>query len=121
MNYTTKILLDTTTYGVPSGNYDGGNGPFFSDPVIGANYYGGQTFLQNLFIELIGFQGRIKVQASLNTSLLGAAWFEVADYDYSAEPDSQVISQTLTGNFVWIRLEVVRFEQGVIDSATVAY
>ena len=59
MKTTTLQLLPTTSYGTPSGNYDGSSLDFNGDREQAANYYGGFGDLQTLAFFVEAFEGRI--------------------------------------------------------------
>ena len=118
MTLNNETILDTTVYGQASGNYDGSSQDFFSDPVRAANYYGGQGAIQTATIRTSNFVGEIKLQATLNDQpSIQAAWFEIADYN-NPSPSSDVQGYTITGNFTFIRAEIIGFDAGTIDSIT---
>lgn len=117
----THTILSQTQYGTPSGNYDGSSQDWASDPVQAADYYknrGAST--QTIAVNLQGFQGRIVIQASLDTEPDQAAWFDVYEYE-SVGPATDYPRQTVVGNFVWLRARVELFEAGTIDFITVTY
>ena len=60
--YTTQTLVPALVYGVPSGNYTGGN-VYVGNAVPAANYYGGQGAIQTLVANVTSFQGNIVVEA----------------------------------------------------------
>ena len=64
MKTTTLQLLPTTTYGTPSGNYDGSSLDFSGDRQQAANYYGGFGDLQTIAFFVRNFEGRIRIEAS---------------------------------------------------------
>jgi len=121
MNLINETILSSTTYGTASGNYDGSSQDFFSDPGRAASYYQGQGSIQTVIIQVTGFSGRIKLQASLNDDPLTAAWFDVYDYDHRIGTITDYHPVTLTGNYVWIRAEVVAFDAGTINQITITY
>jgi hypothetical protein len=118
---TTETILSDVEHGVPSGNYDGSSQDWFSDAVQAANYYRGRGGLQTLTFRVTGLVGRIRVEATLDTLADTAHWFEIYDYGDDIVPITDYHPVTLTGNFVWIRLNIVGFDSGTIDSATISY
>jgi hypothetical protein len=50
-----------------------------------------------------------------------AAWFNTLTYGNAESTTTQVISQTVTGNFTWIRARVEQFDAGTINTVTVTY
>lgn len=118
---TTETILSNVEHGVPSGNYDGSSQDWYSDPVQAANYYRGRGGLQTLTFRVTDLIGRIRVEATLDTVAETAHWFEIYDYGDEFVPLTDYHPVTITGNFVWIRLNIVGFDDGIIDSATISY
>lgn len=122
MKTTTLQLLPTTTYGTPSGNYDGSSQDFDGDRQQAANYYGGFGGLQTVAIYLNGFQGRIRIQATLESDpTTDEAWFQVYHFDSITTPSSNNFSTNITGNFAWIRANVRDFDAGTISKIMLSY
>ncbi len=122
MKTTTLQLLPTTSYGTPSGNYDGSSQDFDGVRQQAANYYGGFGGLQTVAIFLNGFQGRIRIQASLDTDpTTDAQWFRVYDFDSTGSTTTNNFSVNITGNFTWIRANVVDFDAGNISKIMLSY
>jgi hypothetical protein len=121
MNLTTETILESTTYGTASGNYDGSSQDFFSDPGRAAAYYQGQSSIQTVIIQVTGFSGRIKLQATLNDDPATAAWFDLYDYDHRVGTITDYSPVTLTGNYVWIRAEILNFDAGTINQIAITY
>lgn len=122
MKTTTLQLLPTTTYGTPSGNYDGSSQDFDGDRQQAANYYGGFGSLQTVAIFLNAFQGRIRIEASLDSDpALDSQWFRVYDFDSTEDATTDNFSTNITGNFVWIRANVQDFEAGTISKIMLSY
>lgn len=122
MALTNLTIIPATTYGTPSGNYDGSSLDFFSDAVKAVDYYQGQGSLETVTIRVRDFQGTVKFWATLDYNPDLANWFEV--YTYSAGASSPITDyyhENLLGNFVWLRAEVINFEAGTIESISVSY
>lgn len=119
--YSTQILVGTTVYGTPSGNYDGSSQAWTGNTVPAANYYGGQGALQTITYQLEGFIGTIVIEATLNDQKDSAPWFEIATYGDGTTPDSGTIPITVMGNFTWIRARIDNFDAGTIQAITAAY
>lgn len=120
MTVNEEALLPLTVYGTPSGNYDGSSLAFVSDPVRAANYYGGQGSIQTATIRTEGFQGNVRIQATLNDQpSIQAAWFDVETVA-SPSPSSAIDGRTVVGSFTFMRASVTDFESGSI-SITLAY
>lgn len=120
MILTTEILLNTTVYGTASGNYDGSSQDFLSDVKRAANYYQGQGSIQTVTIQVLGFVGRIRLQATLNDDPAEALWFDVYDYD-RVSPTTDYHPVSLVGNYVWMRAEITDFSAGTIQTISISY
>lgn len=122
MKTTTLELLPTTTYGTPSGNYDGSSQDWSGDRQQAANYYGGFGGLQTIAYYLNGFQGRIKIEASLDSDpTTDTAWFKVNEFDSTTTTTTNNFSVNITGNFTWIRANVEEFDAGTITKLYMSY
>jgi len=122
MKTTTLQLLPTTSYGTPSGNYDGSSLDFNGDREQAANYYGGFGDLQTIAFFVENFEGRIIIQASLDTDPTSDdQWFRVYDYDTASSQLTASFAANITGNFVWIRARVEDFLNGTIDQVQLSY
>jgi hypothetical protein len=122
MKTTTLELLPTTTYGTPSGNYDGSSQDWSGDRQQAANYYGGFGGLQTIAYYLNGFQGRIKIEATLDSDpVTDAAWFKVNEFDSTSTATTNNFSVNITGNFTWIRANVEDFDAGTITKLYMSY
>jgi len=120
-NLTTLTILDTTTVGTPSGNYDGSTDHFVSDPVEGVAYYLGRGSIQTVAIRVSGFEGIITIQATINEIAEEAAWFDAYIFDSASSVITDYHPETLLGNFTWVRAVVTQFNAGTIDSVTITY
>jgi hypothetical protein len=122
MKTTTLQLLPTTTYGTPSGNYDGSSEDWAGDLQQAANYYGGFGDLQTVAFYLLNFQGLIRIQATLDQNPVNdASWFEVESFDSVGSTATINFSRNITGNFVWIRARVENFSAGTITKLALSY
>ncbi len=118
---TTTTLLTAVTHGTPSGNYDGSSQDWFSDAVKAADYYRGRGGVQTMGFSVTGFQGTITIEATLDTDPDSAAWFSTLVYGDASTVTTQNISESVVGNFTWLRARVERFEAGVINTVTATY
>lgn len=122
MKTTTLQLLPTTTYGTPSGNYDGSSQDFSGVDQQAADYYGGFGGLQTVAFFLENFQGRIRIQATLDSMpATDQAWFQVYDLDTTSQTLTRNFSVNVVGNFTWIRARVEDFQTGTIDKVMLSY
>ena len=122
MKTTTVQLLPTTSYGTPSGNYDGSSLDWSGDRQKAADYYGGYGDLQTIAFYLINFQGLIKIECTLDSDpTTDAAWFKVYEFDSLSSQTTTNFSTNVTGNFTWIRANVEGFVAGTITQVAMSY
>ena len=122
MKTTTLQLIPTTTYGTPSGNYDGSSQDWSGDQQKAADYYGGFGQLQTVAFYLNGFQGKIKIEATLDSvPALDTDWFKVYEFNSNSSPTTNNFSTNITGNFTWIRANVEEFSAGTITKVYMSY
>jgi len=122
MKTTTLQLLPTTTFGTPSGNYDGSSLDWSGDRQQAANYYGGFGGMQTIAFFLNSFQGLIKIEATLDTNpTTDSAWFKVDEFDSTTTTTTLNFSRNITGNFTWIRANVEGFLDGSIEKVMMSY
>jgi hypothetical protein len=118
--YTTQTLVPFLQWGQPNDNgYDGGN-IFIGTAVPAANYYGGQGAIQTLTANVSSFQGNIVLEATLNDLQESAPWFEIGKI-VAANVTTQVTSNTVIGNFTWLRATVVDFAAGNVNGVSASY
>jgi len=116
--YTTQTLVPALVHGVPSGNYAGGN-VYVGNAVPAANYYGGQGAIQTVLFDVSALQGNIVIEATLNDNQVSAPWFEIANL--TAANTTSVTSNTVVGNFTWLRARITDFASGNVNTVTAAY
>lgn len=122
MKTTTVQLLPTTTYGTPSGNYDGSSQDWSGPDQKAADYYGGFGQLQTVAFYLNGFEGKIKIEATLDSvPAVDADWFKVYEFNSNSSPTTNNFSTNITGNFTWIRANVEEFSAGTITKVYMSY
>ena len=109
--YTTQTL-------VPALEYTAGN-TYVGNAVPAANYYGGQGAIQTILFDVDAFQGNISVEATLNDLQDSAPWFEIANL--IAANISSVTSNTVVGNFTWLRATITDFAAGNVNTVTASY
>ena len=125
MAITTVTLLPSTTYGTPSGNYDGSSEDFTGDPQKAANYYRGRGGTQTIRWVYLGVQGKVTIQATLDNDPADSRWFDIAATGDSSTDDSTTITATyveaVVGNFTWLRAVVSNFKDGTIEVVQATY
>ena len=119
--YTTVSLLPLTVYGSPSGNYDGSSTTFIGNAVPAANYYGGQGSLQTLTYTVAGLDAVVTIEATLNDLPESAPWFQLDSYGNATGNITGTGTNTVVGNFAWLRAVVTDFTAGNITSVTASY
>ena len=122
MSTNTLSILDTTVYGIASGNYDGSSEDFYSDAARAVGYYLGQGSLQTAIIQVLGFTGDITLQGTLNTDPTAAVWNDL--YLYGSDSSTTVTDynpETIMGNFTWMRARITNFSDGTIVGITITY
>lgn len=122
MKTTTLQLLPTTSYGTPSGNYDGSSLDFASIWQKAAAYYLSNSSLQTVAFFVTGFEGHITIQASLDANpTQDAQWFDVYELPTDSSALTVSTSENIRGNFTWIRARVSDFTAGTITKVTLSY
>ena len=114
-------MLTDVVYGQALGNYDGSSQLFYSNAVPANNYYGGLGSIQTIYYDLSGFIGVITVQATLNDLPEQAHWIDVSERGDGTTIDTGLTTDTVTGNFSWIRVRVDGFDAGTITSVRTVY
>jgi len=118
----TYTILGLTEFGVPSGNYDGSSLDWTSNPLQAADYYRGRgSSTQTVTFRLDDFEGRIVVEATLDSDADSAVWFNTFEIGDPEVPLSDYHPATIQGNFCWLRIRVELFEAGTIQFITVTY
>lgn len=117
---TSTVMLGTTVYGTASGNYDGSSQDWASDAVQAANYYRGRGSVQTIAFDLTGFVGDIRLEATLDADADSATWFETYDIQAASALTQRQVT-TITGNFTWMRVRVVEFDSGTINSVIITF
>ncbi len=118
---TTKILLEETTFGMPSGNYDGSSQDWSADAQQGPGYYQGYSGLQTIHIQVTGFEGSLHIQGTLDSDPDVADWVEVYEFASGGTPLTQIQDVEALGQFAWMRVHVTDFSAGIIDLVTTQY
>ena len=114
---TTLTLLSNVVHGTPSGRYDGSSQDWTSDAVKAADYYQGRGGVQTVGFNVVGFAGKITIEATLDSDAETAGWFDVLDFELSTAQRSE----SVVGNFTWIRARISNFDAGTITFVTVTY
>jgi hypothetical protein len=118
----TRSILGETVYGNAAGNYDGSSQDWWSNAQQAADYYHGRGGVQTVTFDLTDFEGRMILEATLDTDAESAAWFNTFEVgDGSTTPLTTYLPQTVLGNFTWMRVRVEGFSGGVINSVTITY
>jgi hypothetical protein len=125
MSITTVTLLPSTTYGTPSGNYDGSSEDFIGVPQKAANYYHGRSGTQTIRWVYLGVEGLVTIQATLDNDPADSRWFDIAATGDGSSDGSTTITatyvQAVVGNFTWLRAVVSNFKDGTIEVVQATY
>ena len=121
MTITTLSILESTSVGTPSGNYDGSTNHFYSDAVKAVGYYRGQGNIETVTLQVTGFEGIITIQATLDENPELANWVEIDQYDSTGSPSTETYPITITGNFCFIRAYITDFDAGTINYVNITY
>jgi len=114
---TTLTLLNNVVYGTPSGTYNGSSQDWVSTAVKGSDYYQGRGGVQTIGVDVDEFDGQIIIEATLDSDPDSAGWFDALSFN-----DSTVQrSESVIGNFTWVRARVRDFAAGTINAITVNY
>jgi hypothetical protein len=117
---TSQTMVNSTSQGTPSGNYNGSSAEFASVKVEGAGYYNRNSGLHTFTYTLNGFSGTIQLQGSLEESPVDADWFEL-DTTPTYVLNSSTQTFNVDGLFVWLRVKVTGFTAGTISKILVRY
>lgn len=121
------VLLASTEYGTPSGNYDGSSSSFSSDRIKAVAYYKTTTSSQSIRFRSNDFEGVVKIEATLDADpQSNSEWFDAYSFpgDSAVDGSSAITTDysiTLQGNFTWLRATVENFTGGVIGPITITY
>ena len=121
MKTTVLQLLPTTTYGTPSGNYDGSSQDWAGVKQQAADYYGGFGGLQTVAFYLDQFEGNIDIEATLDTNPGDDSWFRVYRFESASAQITENFSTNIRGNFVWLRAKISDFSAGTINKIVLSY
>lgn len=124
---TVLVLLPETAYLNP------GNGASYtvtgnSQPA--AAYYLGNQDLQTVNLKLSAVTGNIVIQATLNSNVSSAEWFDVYQLEANANATPNTAPQlasnasmytNIDGNFVYLRAKVEGFAGGIVQFVKLSY
>jgi len=118
---TTETMISNVYYGIPSGNYDGSSMNWFSDALKAADYYRGHGSVQSVRYQLNGVVAKMYVEATLDPDPDTANWVTTFVISDGENPVNVYRSDTITGNFTWMRIRVEDFTAGWIQLVTLSY
>lgn len=124
---TILVLLPETAYLNP------GNGAHYtvtgnSQPA--AAYYLGNQDLQTVNLKLSNVTGNIVIQATLNSNVANAEWFDVYQLEANANASPNTAPKfasnasmytNIEGNFVYLRAKVEDFAGGIVQFVKLSY
>lgn len=89
----------------------------------GDGYYGRSDGFHTVQYNITGFQGKIKMQATLATNPVDADWFTLDATEHETigfANDSATATgshiKNFTGNYVWVRVVVSSWSDGTVNS-----
>jgi hypothetical protein len=132
----------TTTNSVSVGYPLSGQGPliYTSDRVKGDGYFGGSDGVHTVFWTVTDFVGTVEIQGTLASDPSDSDWTTVkltkpgnrlyvdttglvidasVDSTRYRSPTTINKSYNFTGNFVWVRVRISEFEQGVMNGISI--
>lgn len=118
---TTHTILNYTTYGTPSGTYDGSSADWSSPAERAVAYYRGYGSIQTLRYQLIDFVGVLYFEATLDSDPDMANWFTTLTVGDASSALTDLRSIAVTGNFTWMRVRVESFDSGTINYIKIIY
>ena len=129
MAKTTSLqLLPTLDHGTETGSiYDGSSETVTGEEQKAAGYYSSSGDLQTVAIFTEDFNGTIKIQATLDTTITATSFFDVHTFngDGSSTNDSTALFfntvTNISGRFTFMRAIVSDFSQGTINSVQLSY
>jgi hypothetical protein len=132
MSNSTSILIQTVTFGVPSGNYNGYDTTWYSNAIYGPGYYGytGLTTVAYFTAPfngnvMLAFVGDMNLQGTLASNPTNSDWADiegtlVGNTDPN-NPTPIATSINALGNFAYIRIKVSNFSAGSIIKVQASY
>jgi hypothetical protein len=121
MSTTIYSILGYTTYGTPSGTYDGSSADWSSESVRAANYYRGYGGVQTVRYQLIDFVGVLYFEATLDADPTDANWVSTFSVGDASSALTDLRSYSVMGNFTWMRVRVESFDSGTINYIKIIY
>jgi hypothetical protein len=116
-NLSTTLIPSTTIHSTPNGVTI--KFPYVSDKVKGTGWAGNSNGLHTMIYATTGgWNGLLKIQATLATDPVETDWFDVdgTSYGNGVTPmPNQTLTQNFTGNFVWVRAVIVTMSAGEIN------
>jgi hypothetical protein len=88
------------------------------EKVKGDGYYGRSDGLHTVQYDYVDFTGQINLQATLEIDPQESDWFTV--HTENVEQDTADGIVNITGNYVWIRAQVV-YTDGTVNSITMTH
>ncbi len=114
-------LLPTTTFGTPSGNYDGAASSFSGVPQKAAAYYSKLKKSQTISWYLTGLVAIVNIEATLDDNSATSNYFTIHTIGDGVNPLTENDFTNLEGNYTWIRVTVTNFTAGTISKVSLGY
>jgi hypothetical protein len=133
MSLPTSTLIQTISFGTPSGAYNGYSTTWYSDSIYGPGYYGYSpglvtvAYYASAFISNItqAFVGDMNLQGTLAQNPQDSDWVDISSTLVgNMDPNNATpiaTSMNATGNFTYLRVKVSNFSSGNIVKVQVNY
>jgi hypothetical protein len=116
MSIVPTIIISQVVHGQAKAEYDGESLDWATAAYKGDGYYGYTDGLHTFSYKLTNFEGQFNIQASLATNPTEDDWFGATEYvGNESEPFNGSGFMNVTGNFVWLRINITNFTAGTID------
>ena len=104
---------------------DSTNEEYTGPAAKGDGYYGRSDGFHTVQYNITGFQGKIKMQATLAVDPADADWFtlDTTEHETIGFPNDGLVAtgahiKNFTGNYVWVRAVVSSWTDGTVNSIT---
>lgn len=133
MSLPTSTLIQTISFGVPSGNYDGFSTTWYSNSIYGPGYYGNGSGLVTVAYYTAGFVsnvalafvGDMNLQGTLAQNPQASDWVDIPNTLVgNMDPNNSTpiaTSLNAQGNFTYLRIKISNFSNGNIVKVQVNY
>lgn len=104
---------------LPQTAFNGNNQTVLGTKQPAAGYYLANKDLQTVTWSITNATGFIVIKATLATDPGNDDWFIVQSIPFTSLTQNSYVN--ITGNYVWIKADLISFTQGVIQNVKVSY